>query len=342
MSNKQIKDTVERICAACNKNIANEFKPCTVCKKPFHPGCSKKKLLNGQVNCCSATTLSQRATSQAKPASASEGDAEKFDKLFRILASHDESFKNQEAVQTAILEKLDALPQLIAQVQANTANIQQLQEENQKLNEQIANITSTQTRLLRENRRANVEAQTTELIFSGIPSSSTGDELTPTIIGVANALGVHVQAQDILSSRKLISKSIATSSAATAANRDPPIIIKFSNMHYCKQIIDAKRKHGRLTLSQMPSASSASGDASSNIVDNNSNTVMINEMLPNAMYRLLMATKDTAKKHNIKYVWHRNGIIFVRKEDGARVLQVNAMEDLLRIIEQDSKATKTT
>lgn len=57
-------------------------------------------------------------------------------------------------------------------------------------------------------------------------------------------------------------------------------------------------------------------------------TAHIQENMTRQSKALLWSAKQWAREHNFKYVWHRNGAIFVRKTDGERALLVKSENEL--------------
>lgn len=59
--------------------------------------------------------------------------------------------------------------------------------------------------------------------------------------------------------------------------------------------------------------------------------IYINEMLCSANKKLLFDTKIFAKNNNFKYVWVRDGMIFIRKSDNQKYFVIKDFTDLNKI-----------
>ena len=59
--------------------------------------------------------------------------------------------------------------------------------------------------------------------------------------------------------------------------------------------------------------------------------IFINESLTSRLKNLLRLTKIKKQEMNIKFIWTRNGSIFLRKDEKAQALKVNFIADLDKI-----------
>ena len=60
----------------------------------------------------------------------------------------------------------------------------------------------------------------------------------------------------------------------------------------------------------------------------NQGKIYINESLTSRIKNLLRLTKIKKQEMNFKFIWTRNGSIFLRKDEKAPVFQVNFIADL--------------
>ena len=56
--------------------------------------------------------------------------------------------------------------------------------------------------------------------------------------------------------------------------------------------------------------------------------IYINEVLSKSLYQLLVTVKNWAKANNYKYAWQSGGKVFIRKDDGLKVLNISNASQL--------------
>lgn len=66
-------------------------------------------------------------------------------------------------------------------------------------------------------------------------------------------------------------------------------------------------------------------------IENVSNRLFINEHLTSYTKKLLKNAKDTAKTKFFKYVWVREGCVYIRKDDTARVIRISSLDDVNKL-----------
>lgn len=117
----------------------------------------------------------------------------------------------------------------------------------------------------------------------------------------------------VLASRRPQSKIGSRSGNTT---KPPAIVVKFNNTSVREKWLEKKR----------------SGLNSNNIVGGVSgDPIFINENLCPAVRELFWNARVRAKKCNIKYVWVKNGVVFMRKTDGEAAKSIQGLDDLPRL-----------
>lgn len=100
--------------------------------------------------------------------------------------------------------------------------------------------------------------------------------------------------------------------------RPPAIVVQFRNVNISGQWKEKKK----------------TGLISNNIVGGtNTDNIYINENLCPALKELYWNARVRGKRCNYKFVWVKNGQVFMRKSEGAAVLMVNGLDDLPRMEE---------
>ena len=96
-------------------------------------------------------------------------------------------------------------------------------------------------------------------------------------------------------------------------------IVKFKCASVRDHILKIKRELGELKFSDIFSSSSAS-------------QIYLSEMVPSALHKLRLLAKTRAEKFNYKYVWTREGKLFVRKNDESDKIELISESDLDKMI----------
>ncbi|KAK2578448.1 hypothetical protein KPH14_012588 [Odynerus spinipes] len=151
------------------------------------------------------------------------------------------------------------------------------------------------------------------------------DALRCTALRVASAVGLPLQDSDVTAVRFLVPRSLARREDVPI-----PILVTLRSRDLVLKLLSAKKAKGRLLSSDLQS-SSATG--------NRVTSIFINEALPGEFYRLLVSAKTEARKFNYKYIWHKEGIVFLRKSDGARVERIHTITELRKLVRRLQSGT---
>ena len=98
----------------------------------------------------------------------------------------------------------------------------------------------------------------------------------------------------------------------------PVIIVTFANPNLKNQF---KKYQGPITAANIIPAS------------NNSNPIYINENLPKAQRVLFHSVRQFAKTHEYKHAWTRDGEIYIRKDDTAKVHNITNEDSLTNLLQ---------
>ncbi|XP_041973383.1 uncharacterized protein LOC121739885 [Aricia agestis] len=192
-------------------------------------------------------------------------------------------------------KKVDALTVERKAIQSLEARIQSLSSENQLLQIEL-NQNNQRDRLL------NLE------IVGVIEQKS--ENLLDIILSIAQHSGVSLFPQDVLEVNRVTPRS-------KQPGRPRNIIVKLRSRLLKDNMISGARK-SPLTAKDL------------GLTDNTSR-IYVNEHLTYLNKQLLKKARDFAKQHSFKYVWTKNGRIYVRKEDTKPAFQITQEKDLLKI-----------
>jgi hypothetical protein len=128
-----------------------------------------------------------------------------------------------------------------------------------------------------------------------------GDESI--VLKTCHSLGVNVVASDIDYCYRPKSRYIAGSD-----QKPPPIIVRFTRSPVTSSLLNARRSKRHFTLRDI-------GDIGQG--DDESRNVYINESLTPFNRKLYAKARNLKSEKKVKYLWVRDGNIYVRKTDGS-------------------------
>lgn len=99
-------------------------------------------------------------------------------------------------------------------------------------------------------------------------------------------------------------------------------IVKFKSSIIRDHVLKIKRKIGAIKCYDIYT----SGETLSS-----NETIALYEMLPEALHNLRLLTKEKAKQCNFKYVWAREGKIYVQRNDQSERIVISSKADLSKI-----------
>lgn len=178
-----------------------------------------------------------------------------------------------------------------------------------------------------------------ELSISGLSFGQVDSgALLQYTLAIADILKVEIQPGDFTSAR-LLRKVTPTPPATLDADQicaAPPLVPnKVTYAVVCRaptivnRILAAKRAFGPLKFSQLDAgAMMATGLA---VFQPGDPHIIINELIPSDVLRLLNEAKTQLKAVGFKYVWTRRSTVFAKYADNALVQIINSPDDLVRI-----------
>jgi hypothetical protein len=140
--------------------------------------------------------------------------------------------------------------------------------------------------------------------------SQKGDDIPETLVcQVASLLGVNLTPSDID-----YSYWVNIQSNKNASPVQPILKVRFLRYNLVCEFLAARRAKKNFSTKDLGC--------------NENRTIYINESLSAYNRRLYSAAKELKKQGKLKYLWVRNGTIFVRKEDGGRKITLRCEADL--------------
>ncbi|KAH9629436.1 hypothetical protein HF086_013350 [Spodoptera exigua] len=161
-----------------------------------------------------------------------------------------------------------------------------------------------------------------DVILSGIPESKT-ENPTHILKTVSLKLGIALDDRDIVNVERLgmVRRNfVANASQGDIAERPRPrvISVRLSRRAVREQLIRAARVRRGLTTADLE-------------LSGQPQRVFVNESLTRTNARLFHQAREAAQRLQFKYVWTKEGRIYVRKEDGVSALRIRSEVDIKTI-----------
>lgn len=300
-------------CKLCLSTIKkNQLKiNCSDCRSEFHAKCANISQADldfiaekGTVWRCEQCGLERRKSMRLE-SSAQEGTLT-LDDIMKVLNEIKEEQKKNvidfntsyEALNTKIDESTNIIQIGMTRIEDYVAKIEDLQKENVTLKKKVTLLEARVEDMEQYSRRNCVELQ-------GIPEDKN-ENVVEIVKSVGNALKMEIT-DSMIDTCHRVGKKIDA--------KPRVIIVKFVR-RMDKEALVKMRREKRSDFStrhlNMPSDL----------------PVYINESLSPAKRRLLGQARQMKRDRSYKYLWLRNGVILMRKQEGSPVIEIKHLEDL--------------
>lgn len=327
----------------CNKTTSS-YKLCTGCSNAYHTLCGefstfKDKTKPGdRIYICSACVSNPDKTVglvlayQSRSNSNSSQSSVKR-KALDLDGADDIHSPQASEIDTAAI--LDAIQKSSQETQARVSGLtEEVHGFNENLNVRCNQIESSVAALrldvteiqadhqnqidsLKDEIRQLKSECNKEVFIHGYENADAPD-LDPVVaaINIASKIGFDLQEDHIQRARVIKSKPrISTPPQTSSLNRPPIIALVFFDHSTAERMVNAKKRFKKLL--------------NKDVLDSMSDRpISISFSLDKETYELLKETKVRAARHNYKYVWNSNGVVFIRREDGARAIKVSNIRQL--------------
>ena len=307
----------------CNKRIkANNKIICKICNKEFHFNCAgilekdissynsgeiiwiceicKKKMEPGNIlpaeNSSDICTTAQPTISDVY--NIVKQILSEQHNINKSLEKHDEEISELKHRSDQVEEDIEQNKRKLNEISNIVAD---LQKENDYLKSKLNDVD--------QQNRINC------LEITGVPEPGRGENIQVTVQLVCSALGVKLDTSMINSCYRLRSGNIRNTSK---------IIVSFTKKCYKDEILKCRKIKTDFTTNNL--------DNSLKQLVPDSNIIYINEFLTAYNKKLYLKAKEFKNKNNMKYLWVKNGNIFMRKSDNSKIIIISNEYDLKNAI----------
>lgn len=312
----------------CNKKIERHDQQkiqCADCKVYFHTKCVNIKECdiefmkrNNKLFRCDQCTAYRRKSLQVNHSQQSTSVIVSKDIITEPLIDLDCNKDSKDITLNLVYKEILELKKLNANA---VSLISKLQNENIKLKQRVEQLEIKVNDLEQNKRKKIVE-------ITGIPNVTNADALDKSLKFFSDGFGVAVEKEqiDYCYVKKIKNKNNTASSAANniASTADDSstldiVCIKFNSCSLKQTILSKKHSNkGKLTTQIF-------GEKQ------NIKNIFINESLTSHTRALWKAARDIKQTNRYKYLWVRNGTVWLRKNDGDPVIMIKSFEVLEKL-----------
>lgn len=306
-------------CSVCNDGCVDEstsVKCQSNCGNACHLNCAPQKTRGAKkewfCDTCKpekssslASSKSETSTSISKEFLINTIEAFKKEMLaeFQKNTAENAELRNSLSFLSDAVDKNNAIMnKLMNELKKTQEETNKLRQDNMQLRITVDSLEVRLRNLEQHSRRQNIE-------IDGIPETQ-GEDVNTVLRDVAKSIGVEVKTEQIVAAHRVPTFN---------KKRTPPIIVRFATYEARDTWIAGYKKVRPLSANKInPNFSGAI-------------KVFINEHLSPENKQLLSKTKEVARAKNYKYVWSREGKIFVRRVDGERCTRVDTLSALEKL-----------
>lgn len=329
------------ICGQCNNKITTDnYASCYSCKHNYHffPCCSltesaynnmqsNKKRIWKCHNCEPRGITNDRATS--KHQRTEDEDSDCSDRVLSLSAMNSNLCSTQSDVseiKTDLKEIKTSLEQVVTNV--NNSNLQ-IKEDIQNA---LLTITTTISSLVAQVSELNEKDKHKEKQINELESrvNKLEQQNIANNIEIKNIKNKNISPFEIV---KKIAESVNVNVSENDINRayrlkqkDEKLIVEFATINKKKEFMEKIERHRVEAKLINREENTETNNSTQN--NNNNNYIYINDQLTLNNRKLLWSAKTKAKESGWKFVWVRNGNIYVKKNENSTLIVINNAADI--------------
>lgn len=294
-------------CLTCNSSITktNSGIACTQCKKSFHWNCGNisdkviqdsaaGRILQWKCNQCGTRKSTQATVKQSHNDTLTEtpNNLQAIQRIDSVVRD----------MQTYFNEKFGELQEISKILNDYGSRIKQIEEDNKilrygnnELNVRVDNIEQA--------------ALMNSLEINGVPLGDP-DNAEEIVLKIAATMVYPLSNEDW--------SNIYRHYRQTKQDRPPSIIVFFKDMAKRDGFLSAARAHRGISTAKIG-------------LNGSDNLIYVNEHLTNSRKKIFYTAKNFKSNNNYKYLWTKNGKIYLRKNDDSQAINVNFYTDFTKL-----------
>lgn len=195
---------------------------------------------------------------------------------------------------------------------------QLLESENKILKSEVSNLQLRVAALELDCNALHQEVYKRYIYISGVPEKAE-EKLEKIVMDIGEITGTNIVKNNIISCRRDV-----LNAANKLKQTHPQIIVEFDSA-CTKETLQANyKKQGPILLKQVDITMPSS----------NNTLVYLNEYLSNANKKLLYEAQQLKRKFNVKFVWAKQGTVYIRENENSKPQRIKNFNQLAMIIQQ--------
>lgn len=197
-----------------------------------------------------------------------------------------------------------------------------IEQENKELKNEVTQLKTKLTQVEGYLNNFHQELYSKHFTVSNIPTDAD-ENLENIVTKIANSLKINITPNNIVATKRLRTPKQQQASNEQKKITPPEILVELNSVTIKQQFLDNAKKSGPLTTNQLQIQSGSTATK-----------IYINEVLSGTNKKILYEAQSLKKKYNIKYVWAKNGFVFLRHEENQIPIRINSLEHLQQIDKQ--------
>lgn len=198
--------------------------------------------------------------------------------------------------------------QMFMSVQFDEFN-KQIEDENKLLKAEVTCLRNRLAAVEMDNCALQQEIYRKYLYISGVPQVEN-ENLNKIILDLASITNTNINNTNVISCRRDTTKS-------SKPNIHPQIVVELDTILTKDNFLANHKVHGPIFQQQI-----------NKNINNNNAKIYLNEYLSNMNKKLLYEAQQLKPKHNIKYVWTKNGNVYLRENDTSRIIRIKNLDQI--------------
>jgi len=309
--------TSSKTCRNCNKSVGKKLKLyCGVCQGHFHLHCENVTEVDARImqadktpwNCTECrTAATNRRQSMLLPQPSNAGDRRRS----ALFGTGDSN--GCAELKSIILDLQSEIREMRSSMEFFNVKYEEEARRTKVLTEMVSEISKENQQLKKDvlslKKVLNVQEQGIIKNNICVTGLITEEDKNNNVASSAKLLKLFKSLNVAVTDEQMENKKYISTSTGVK------VVVALDSADLKLKILKARAAKGKITL-----RSTGFGEAAT--------PIFVEEELTKETYNLFKKTKEQLKARNYKYIWHRNGKILARKNDGDRYFIIRSEEDL--------------